>query len=170
MEIITDLVEKKRLWYDLPNFTLYIIQFTVSLSCLWLHFILKMETFLCVFLMFVTVVISGSILRRRFGWIINNYVVLGTLSLDVNAIKIKKSDENWVEFEVGILRQIYVDTNYYQNCTDKTGTYSGIGTIKLYQNASAMSEFNFILYDRIQYEHLLTIKDIWNKIDKLRLY
>lgn len=170
MPILIDLIEKRRLWYDLPDGVFYLFQLGLIAVCLFLLPSLGVDMAFAVILLFAFVLVSSAVLSRRFGQWVRNYTVTGTIKIRADQVVIETGNDSRA-FTINKIQQVYVETNYWQNYTGvKGGTYSGIGFLKLYPFSAAPFSLYFILYDKEQHDRLIEVRNSWEEFKKLRLY
>jgi hypothetical protein len=158
------LIKKKRHWYDIgPLAFRYIPAFLISIIISFLAFNGYNYVFLYILLILIYLLYILLIDKKKYGWWLVNYEVIGSLLLSNEFIEI---EENGVKssYKINQLKKIQLKENYFQNYSRiRDIIHDGIGSILIDNKIDEKFVF-FLLQNESDLEALHALKSKWKKL------
>ncbi|MFN8295842.1 MAG: hypothetical protein U0T69_06575 [Chitinophagales bacterium] len=150
------IVKPKKLWYDIHDIFLNLFVASTGTAIILFILISNLNEYLLV-LPVILILGLTFVQRRRFGWIIKNYTIIGRLRLSDDVIEEIVNDQK-TTYYIKDLERIKYKHQFYQNHNSgfRLGkqTFSGIGFIELKLVSSEFISIDFILINQAEFDNL----------------
>lgn len=157
------LIHPKWVFYDLGEFGFRTLIAFIMIAFVLLARELGLNMFLIVLLMFVLMYSLAFFLKRRNGWWIKNYSIIGEIELSENSVRvIHKKIET---FHLVNHRMIRLKHDYFQNyrSSGRDASRTGIATLCFKNEEGIEKCYSFLVTTETEYELFLAIRDSWKK-------